>query len=236
MPPQTFLSLYEPSVDFTRLDEPSVDFMRLEEPLGDHWFSLVLTSGAPETRSNEVAPFPKTLGPDNTVGPVPKISGYVFKTLQTNSAAHVPNTTMNPLNEDTHFCDLNLYETKFQNWCIIDQINSMTPDTKDFGVAPPNADTFSAASTPSKNLSFTGSENSTVPEETNNRIKFTCFTGSNLESTLEQGLPNNKDCRGNSKIYNFTLVLALWMDSGWKLGLWKEAGRKLGLRYALRYT
>ena len=61
-------------------------------------------------------------GPDNTIGPVLKISGYVFNTLQTNSAAHVPNTNMNLINEDTHFRDLDLYETIFQNWCISDKL------------------------------------------------------------------------------------------------------------------
>ena len=82
--------------------------------------------------------FPKTNGLDNTVGPVPKISGYVFNTLQSNSAAHVPNTNMNPIDEDTHFCDLDLYETIYQSWCIIDNFHSMTPI--------PDADAFDDAS------------------------------------------------------------------------------------------
>ena len=55
---------------------------------------------------------------------------------------------MNPINEDTHICDPNLYETIFQNWCIIDELNSMTPDTKKFGVTPPNANTSSEAFLP----------------------------------------------------------------------------------------
>ena len=75
---------------------------------GDLWSHLPLPDGATDPRSNVAAPFPKPNVLDNTVGPVPKISGYVFNTLQINSAAHVPNTNMNLINEDTHFCDLNL--------------------------------------------------------------------------------------------------------------------------------
>ena len=107
--------------------------------------------------------FPKPTGLDNTVGPVPKISGYVFNTLQTNSAAHVPNTNMNPINEDTHFCDLNLYQTIFQNVCLIDSLSAMTPDANNDGVASPNAITFSETLAPSKNPSFTGSDLRELP-------------------------------------------------------------------------
>ena len=97
-------------------------------------------------------------GLDNTVGPVPKISGYVFNTLQTTSAAHVPNSNMNLINDDTHICGLNLYETIFQNWCITESLNVVTPDTAVDRVTPLNANTSSEASTPLKKLSFTGSD------------------------------------------------------------------------------
>ena len=85
---------------------------------------------------------------------------------------------MNLINEDTHTCDLNLYETIFQNWCLIDELNSMTPDTE-FGVTPPNANTSSEAFLPPNDSSKTYN-----------------FTGSNLESTLDQGLPT-KDLFGH---------------------------------------
>ena len=126
-------------------DKPSADFTRSEEPSSGHSCPFMFTHRAREPRSHEAAPFPNPNGLDNTVGPVPKISGYVFNTLQTNSDAHVPNTNMNPINEDTHFCDLDLYETIFQNWCIIDEINSMTPDTSNFSVTPPNVNMSSEA-------------------------------------------------------------------------------------------
>ena len=112
---------------------------------------------------------PKTDGLDNTVGPVPKISGYVFNTLQTNSAAHVPNTNMNLINEDTHICDLNLYQTIFQNVCLIDRLSSITP--------LPDANAFCEAS---KDPSFTDSKSTHLgeaPSEDNLRgIKITYFT------------------------------------------------------------
>ena len=122
--------------------------MRLEDLCSDQCRHLEPIGEAKELRSLEAAPSAKPNGLDYTVGPVPKISRYVSNTLQTNSAAHVPNTNMNPINEDTHFCDLNLYKTIFQNWCLIDEINSMTPDTKDIGVTPPNTNTFSEAFLP----------------------------------------------------------------------------------------
>ena len=127
--------------------------------------------------------FPKPNGLDNPVGPVPKISGYVLNTLQTNSAAHVPNTNMNLINEDTHVCDLNLYKTIFQNWCLIDELNSVTPDTKDFGVPPPNANTSSEAFLPpndsedeSKNPHSTGSDLRELPAVEIGPPIFSCFT------------------------------------------------------------
>ena len=59
---------------------------------------------------------------------------------------------MNLINEDTHICDLNLYKTIFQNWCLIDVLHSSTLDTKDFGITPPNADTLSGAFLPPNDL------------------------------------------------------------------------------------
>ena len=138
------------------------------------------TGEAPEPRPCVAAPLPKPTGLDNTVGPVPKISGYVFNTLQTNSAAHVPNTNVNLINEDTHICDLNLYETIFQNVCLIDSLSAMTPDTNNHGVALPTV--ISHSRTPKKPL----------------------FTGSNSELSNEKELPSNKDCRPHSKSYSFT--------------------------------
>ena len=88
-------------------------------------------------RSYEAALPLKISGLDNTVGPVPKISSYEFSTLQTNSAAHVPNNNMNPINEDKNIRDLDFYETIFQNWCIIDKINLVTPVMSNISVAPP---------------------------------------------------------------------------------------------------
>ena len=112
---------------------------------------------------------PKMDGLDNTVGLVPKISGYVFNTHQRNSAAHVPNTNMNPIYEGTHICDRSLYETIFQNWCIIDSLPSMTP--------APDANAFSDAL---KEPSFTDS-NSThcgdaLSEDNSRDIKIAHFT------------------------------------------------------------
>ena len=188
-------------------EEPSVDLMRLEEPCGDTGSYLELIGEATEPRPNGAAPFPNPNRLDNTVGPVPKISGYVFNTLQTNSATHVPNTNM----KDTHICDLNLYETIFQNWCFIDELNSMTPDKKDFGVTPPNANTSSEAfpfsnngENDPKNLSFIGSYLRELSEVKIEPPVSTCFTGSNPNISNERDLPSNKDCRNDSKIYNFT--------------------------------
>ena len=145
-----FMRRGEPSVDYMRPGELSVDLMRLEEPLVD-FKRLNEPSRAfsrdKEPRSHWAVPSPKLTGLDNTVGPVPKISGYVFNTLQTNSAAHVPNTNMNLINEDTHICDLNLYETIFQNLCLVDSLSATTPDTNDYGVAPPTVITSREAST-----------------------------------------------------------------------------------------
>ena len=56
-------------------------------------YPMMLMDRDRQPRPYEVVPFPIRL--DNMVGPVPKISGYVFSALQTNSAAHVPNTSMN---------------------------------------------------------------------------------------------------------------------------------------------
>ena len=109
--------------------------------------------------------------------------------LQTNSAAHVPNTNMNLINEDTHNCDLNLYETIFQNVCLIDNLSSMTP-THD----------ANACCETSTDPSFTDCKSTHLgdaPSEDNLRgIKTSCFTGSNLESTLDQGL-STKDLFGH---------------------------------------
>ena len=66
--------------------------------------------------------------------------------LQTKSAAHVLNINMNQVNEDTHNCDLNLYETIFQNVCLTDGLSAMTPDTNDYGVAPLSANHSNGAS------------------------------------------------------------------------------------------
>ena len=166
-----------------RLDEPSVDTTRLDKPCAAQWSLVPPTGEHGELSSLKAVPFPKLTGLDNTVGPVPKISGYVFNTLQTNSAAHVPNTNMNLIKEGIHICDLNLYETMFQNWCLIDSLSSMTPDTNDYGVIPPNVNTSSVAlplpnngGNDPKNLFFTGSVTPTMPVEINNRIKITCFT------------------------------------------------------------
>lgn len=60
--------------------------------------------------------------------------------------------------EDTHIYGLDLYKTIFQNWCIMESLNSMTPDTSNLSVAPSNADTFSEASRPPKYTSFKGSQ------------------------------------------------------------------------------
>ena len=136
-------------------DNPSHIFSCPDMPSHAHWYPkkgsatfiypLVPISRDPAPNAYEAAPSPKINILDNTVGLVPKISGYVFNMLQTNSAAHVPNTNMNLINKDTHIYDLDLYETIFQNWCIIDKITSMTPDTPNISVASPNADTSSAA-------------------------------------------------------------------------------------------
>ena len=138
MVPHIFTHPDMPSQTFPSLDKPPVDFMRLNKRLYDHACPFILRSEETPPRSMGARLRPKTDGPDNTVGPVPKISGYVFNTLQTNSAAYVPNTNMNLVNEDTHICDLNLYETIFQNWCLIDSLSSMTP--------PPDANASSDAS------------------------------------------------------------------------------------------
>ena len=121
-----------------RLEEPSEALGRLKEPCGAQWCPLVLTSREGEPSPLVDAPFQKSTGLDNTVGPVPKISGCVFNTLQTNPAAHVPNTNTNLINEDTHFCDLNLYQTIFQNVCLIDSLSARAPDTSNHGVAHSN--------------------------------------------------------------------------------------------------
>ena len=93
----------------------------------------------------------------------------MFNTLQTNSAAHVPNTNMNLINEDTHICDPNLYETIFQNVCLIDGLSSITP-THD----------ANACCETSKDPSFTDSKSTHLgdaPSEDNSRgIKITHFT------------------------------------------------------------
>ena len=171
---QTIPTPGESSVDSMRLNEPLVDSMRLDETMRNHACSFVLMCRDTAPRSNEAAPFPKPNGLDNTVGPVPKISGYVFNTLQTNSAGHVLNTTMNPMNEDTHICDLNLYETMFQTWCITESPNMVTPDTAINCVAPPNANTFSEACPLSK--------------VEIGPLKSTCFTGSNPDLSGEMEL------------------------------------------------
>ena len=155
----------------------------------------MLTSRDGELRSLEAVPFPKLTGLDNTVNPVPKISGYVFNTLQTNSAAHVLNTNMNPINEDTHICDLNLYETIFQNWCLIDELHSMTPDMNDYGVTPPNVNTSSVAFLP--------------PNHSGGDPKSPLFTGSSLESTPDQGLLETDLFRHIPKILFFTQLKIL---------------------------
>ena len=105
---------------FTHPNDSSVDFMWLDEPCEAQWCPLVLTGRDGEPRPIVAAPSPNPNGLDNTVDPVPKISGYVFNTLQAKSAVHVPKTNMNLINEDKHICDLNLYETIFQNWWLID--------------------------------------------------------------------------------------------------------------------
>ena len=151
-PSVDFMRLGEPLVGFTRLDESSVDFMRLEESWGDYGCLLVTTGKAPEPGSGATPYPPKPTGLDNTVGPVPKISGYVFNTLQTNSAAHVPNTNMNLINEDTHICDLSLYQTIFQNmeYQTYNFTGSDLESTSDQGL--PIKDLFGH---PPKNLFFT---------------------------------------------------------------------------------
>ena len=110
--PHIFADPNEPSANLAHRKEPSANTKYPDKPSADVTYLRLLKDWDRAPRSNEAAPFPKTLGPDNTVGPVPKISGYVFNTLQTNSVAHVPNTNGNLMNEDTHICDLNLYETK----------------------------------------------------------------------------------------------------------------------------
>ena len=114
--PHIFGNSDDPSHIFIHPDMPSQTLINPVEPSPTLWNLLEPLDRDTEPRSNEAVPSPKTPGPDNTVGPIPKISGYVFNTLQTNSAAHVPNTNINPINEDTNFCGLNLYETIFQNW------------------------------------------------------------------------------------------------------------------------
>ena len=118
---RTLICLVEPSRPLMNLQSILCDLKNLVVPSGAQWCPVVpsgaqwcpvvLTGREGEPRPLKAAPFPNLNGLDNTVGPVPKISGYVFNTLQTNSAAHVPNTDMNLINEDTHNCDLNLYET-----------------------------------------------------------------------------------------------------------------------------
>ena len=128
VPPRAFLYPEDPLVDFTRLGEPLVDSMRLEEPRCAVLREVARRDKDGELRPLMAAPFPKPDGPDNTVGPVPKTSGYVFNTLQRNFAAHVPNTKMN-----THLC------SEFIRNNIPKLVShSMTPDTNDYGVAPPN--------------------------------------------------------------------------------------------------
>ena len=82
---------------------------------------------------------------------------------------------MNLINEDTHICDPNLYQTIFQNVCLIDSLSATALDTNNHGVAPPNANHSNGALRPSKDPSF---------------------TDSNLESTLDQGL-STKDLFGH---------------------------------------
>ena len=83
---------------------------------------------------------------------------------------------MNLINEDTHICNLNLYKTIFQNWCLIDELNSLTPT--------PDADALSEAS---KNPSFTDNDSThlgdTRSEDNLDEPKIHNFTGSYLEST-----------------------------------------------------
>ena len=191
MAPHIFPNLDEPPHVTSRSDMPPKAFMLPVEPLTDFDRSLMLISRARPLRSHGARLLPKTDGFDNTVGPVPTASGYVFNTLQTNSAAHVMNTNENTERNDTHICDLDLYETVFQNWCITDQLNLS-------GVTSPDANASSKAShNPSftdsnsthcgdelsedilrgaKSYNFTGSVISTMPVEINNRMKIASFT------------------------------------------------------------
>ena len=104
--------LIKPSHIFTHPDMASQAFTHPVESLTNLKCPLVLPSRASPPRSRGARLLSKTDGPDNTIGLVPAASVYVFNTLQTNSAAHVPNANTNPVNEDT----------------------------SNIGVAPPNAD------------------------------------------------------------------------------------------------
>ena len=130
MAPHIFKNPREPLHIFTHPDMPSRTPTHSVDPCGTLWKPVDLWDKDMDPRSLGARLRPTTNGLDNTVGHVPKILGNVFNTLQTNSAAHVLNNNMNPINEDTHFCDPNLYETIFQNWCIIESLNSMKPTRK----------------------------------------------------------------------------------------------------------
>ena len=88
-----FAYLYAPWYAFSSLPIPAKHFSRLyatwripsrinrlEDPCGDQWRHLEPTGEASEPMSNVDAPSQKPNGLDKTVGPVPKISGYVFNT------------------------------------------------------------------------------------------------------------------------------------------------------------
>ena len=113
IPPQAFQYPNDHSVDSMRLDEPSVDFMRLEESCSAQWCPVVHMDKDGEPSPLGGDPFPKPNVPDNTVGHVSKTSGYVFNTPQTNSAAHVPNTNMSLVNDDTHTSVIRIYTKQY---------------------------------------------------------------------------------------------------------------------------
>ena len=118
-PSHALASLQSTSSGLVSLRSTLSDLMSLVPSSGALWHRQRECGGHTELRSHWAFPPPKPTGLDNTVGPVPKTSGYVFNTLQSNSAAHAPNTNRNLINEDTHICDLNLYETVFINFHYI---------------------------------------------------------------------------------------------------------------------
>ena len=102
-----------------------------------------------------------------------------------------PNTNTNLINEDIHIRDLNLYETIFQNWCLIDKLHAMTPDTNDYGVTPPNVNTSSVAFLP--------------PSDSSTNPNITYFTGSHLDFSEASVSPCKSDSEDESKSSHFTI-------------------------------